>query len=76
MKHQRPGDGTPGRGGDHGFSSNSATVSLHRSAPEPQALTNRNLLLGQLRAVWWFQWRAGVRLPAEPGVILIEGGRS
>ena len=30
----------------------------------------------ELRAIYWRQARAGFRLPAEAGVILIEGGRS
>jgi hypothetical protein len=28
-----------------------------------------------VRQVWWNQARLGHRLPAEPGVILIDGGR-
>jgi hypothetical protein len=28
-----------------------------------------------VRRVWWNQARLGYRLPAEPGMILIEGGR-
>jgi hypothetical protein len=27
-----------------------------------------------LRRLWWRVWRHGHRLPAEPGIILIEGG--
>ena len=30
--------------------------------------------LASLRAIWWRQASAGHRLPAEPGVIEIEGG--
>ena len=29
-----------------------------------------------VRAVWWRQWRLGHRMPAEHGVIVIDGGRS
>ncbi len=29
-----------------------------------------------LRSIWWRQWRLGRRLPAERGVIVIDGGRS
>jgi hypothetical protein len=29
----------------------------------------------ELRDMWWRQLRLGHRLPAEPGTILIEGGR-
>ncbi len=29
-----------------------------------------------LRAMWWRQARLGHRLPAERGVIVIEGGRT
>ena len=32
--------------------------------------------LPELRRIWWSQAAAGFRLPAEAGVILIEGGRS
>ena len=42
--------------------------------PQDNQVTDRNLLLGHLRAVWWSQWREGVRLPAERDVILITGG--
>ena len=45
--------------------------------PDPEhPITDRNLLLGHLRAVWWSHWREGTRLPAERGVILIDGGLS
>jgi hypothetical protein len=45
--------------------------------PDPEhPITDRNLLLGHLRAVWWNHWREGTRLPAERGVILIDGGLS
>ena len=30
----------------------------------------------ELRAIWWRQARLGHRLPAERGVIVIEGGRT
>ena len=30
--------------------------------------------LASLRAMWWRQAGAGHRLPAEPGVIIVEGG--
>ena len=30
----------------------------------------------ELRAMWWRQARLGHRLPAEAGIIAIEGGRS
>ncbi len=32
--------------------------------------------LAALRAMWWRQAGAGHRLPAEPGVIVVVGGRS
>ncbi len=38
-------------------------------------VTDRSLTLGYLRALWWHQHRLGHRLPAELGVILIDGGR-
>ncbi len=30
----------------------------------------------ELRALWWRQARLGNHLPAERGIVLIEGGRS
>ena len=32
--------------------------------------------LASLRAMWWRQAGAGCRLPAEAGIIAIQGGRS
>ncbi len=32
--------------------------------------------LTEVRCLWWRQRRQGLRLPAERGVIVIEGGRS
>ncbi len=29
-----------------------------------------------VRSIWWRQWRLGHRMPAEPGVIVLEGGRA
>ena len=45
---------------------------ISQSLPFPQ-ITDRSLL-EVLRVIWWGQIRDGNRLPAEPGVILIEGG--
>ncbi len=47
----------------------------HRVASVESRITNRSLTLGNLRIIWWSQWRQGYRLPAERGVIVIEGGR-
>ena len=38
-------------------------------------VTEKSLTLGNLRVIWWSQWRQGHRLPAERGVILIDGGK-
>ena len=35
----------------------------------------RNSEIPELRAFWWRQWRQGNRLPAEPKIILLEGGK-
>ena len=35
-----------------------------------------DLPLHTLREIWWRQWRLGYRLSAEPGVIVVAGGRS
>ena len=37
-------------------------------------VTDRSLVEA-LRTIWWGQAALGNRMPAEPGVILIEGGR-
>ncbi len=39
------------------------------------SVTERSLTLGNLRVIWWSQWRQGNRLPAEKGVIVLEGVR-
>jgi len=69
MKKLRPGVRTPGRG-DSGFHETAPFAAF----PRQLQLTNRNLLLGHLRQVWWAQWRHGNRLPAERGKIVIDGG--
>ncbi len=35
----------------------------------------RNSEIPELRALWWRQWCQGNRLPAEPEIILLEGGK-
>ena len=45
------------------------------TSPRASQVTSSNLILGNLRVLWWNQCREGVRLPAEVGVILIDGGR-
>jgi hypothetical protein len=40
------------------------------------SVTERSLTLGNLRVIWWNQAREGVRLPAERGIILLDGGLS
>ncbi len=59
---------TPGRG--DGLSKNDVLERLDdaiSSAPPP--------ILQDLRAIYWRITAAGHRLPAEAGVILIDGGR-
>ena len=43
--------------------------------PQPFAGLDE-LICAQVRALWWRQRRDGNRLPAEPGMILIDGGKS
>ncbi len=50
------------------FSRDSNTISL-----TPPPITDRSLV-EVLRVIWWGQIREGHRMPAEMGVILIEGG--
>jgi hypothetical protein len=41
----------------------------------PQAFSRLDdLTVTELRAIWWRQLRLGRRLPAERGIILIDGG--
>jgi hypothetical protein len=47
-----------------------------RVEPVNPQITDRSLTEGYLRVIWWSQWREGVRLPAEKGVILLDGGLS
>lgn len=49
------------------------------ASPSPSAYRPVRLdhaTLAVLRGVWWRMRRAGVTLPPEPAVIVIEGGRS
>jgi hypothetical protein len=52
-----------------------APNSTFREAPQPFARLDE-LVCAQVRTLWWRQRRDGNRLPAEPGVILIPGGKS
>jgi len=60
------------KAGNH-FSQDFLTTSP--TLPQPIVRLDE-LIQAQVRAVWWRQLRHGNRLPAEPGVILIEGGKS
>ena len=51
------------------FSRDSNTISL-----TPPQITSHSLVKA-LRVIWWGQIREGHRMPAEKGVILIDGGR-
>lgn len=62
--------GAGGGAGDNEIS----PVSNSNSSHAPQ-LTDRSLTLAHLRTIWWSQWRQGYRLPAEKGLIVIDGGR-
>jgi len=44
---------------------------VDQTALPPQAPLN----LIALRTLWWRQWRHGNRLPAERGIILLDGGQ-
>ncbi len=46
-----------------------------REVPQPFARLDE-LVCAQVRALWWRQRRDGNRLPAQRGVILIDGGLS
>jgi hypothetical protein len=52
------------------FGSDSNTIS-----PAPPQIATRSLVEA-LRVIWWGQVREGHRLPAEKGVILIDGDKS
>ena len=68
--------------GGNGASKNSKAAKLADSQdnqPRQQiqppfgVVDDGDLPLHTLHEIWWRQWRAGYRLSAEPGVIVIEG---
>jgi hypothetical protein len=68
--------GQSGAAGDKSrnhFSQNFLTTSP--TLPQPIVRLDE-LIQAQVRALWWRQRRDGNRLPAEPGMILIGGGKS
>ena len=44
-------------------------------SPPDHQVDDRCPALGETRAQWWRQWRAGNRLPAERRVVVLPGGR-
>ncbi len=66
--------GTPAGGGGGGKDKNkgsSLTIVDYHIVPFPSLSTSSIL---DARAIWWRQKAQGHRLPAERGVILIDGG--
>ena len=50
--------------------------SITTSPQSPQTFVGLDeIVSAQVRDIWWRQIRLGNRLPAEPGVILIRGGK-
>ncbi len=87
MQHPRPRSRARG-GADTGVSfGDDAPVSSKSRAPiqaipecEAEALAYGEALptgsqLAEVRTLWWSQRSAGVRLPVEPSILLIAGGR-
>ncbi len=67
--------GTPageGGGGKDNNKGSSLTILDYHIVPFPSLSTSAIL---DARAIWWRQARLGYRLPAEPSVILISGGK-
>ena len=62
-----------GAAGDR-FGNHTGNDSNTISLISPQS-TDRSLV-EVLRVIWWGQIREGHRMPAEKGVILIDGGKS
>ncbi len=64
--------GTPAGGGGGGKDKGSSlTILDYHIVPFPSLSTSAML---DARAIWWRQAALGYRLPAERGVILIDGG--
>lgn len=63
-----------GAAGGNNYKSNLEN-NASREVPQPFVRLDE-LVYAQVRELWWRQRREGNRLPAEPGVILIQGGRS
>ncbi len=66
--------GTPageGGGGKDNNKGSSLTILDYHIVPFPSLSTSAIL---DARAIWWRQAALGHRLPAQPGIILIDGG--
>ena len=68
------------RGGDgrHKRSGSLLLRNLDQTRRPPQApstFARDDLAIAQVREIWWRELRLGNRPPAEPGVILLDGGR-
>jgi hypothetical protein len=50
-----------------------AQVNASREALQPFACLDE-LVVAQVRALWWRQLRLGNRLPAQTGMIVLNGG--
>ena len=63
----------PPSGGGQGDKNKGSSLTIldYHIVPFPSLSTSAIL---DARAIWWRQTRLGYRLPAEPGVILIDGG--
>ena len=73
-QHTGGGGGTLRRSGSLLLTGNLRQNALPPQAPSPSA-TKQSDLLRHLRQIWWAQRTAGIPLPAEPGLILITGGK-
>ncbi len=69
MRNARPGRRSGSGRGDSKLKQQDKPIS------HSLQVTNHSLVKA-LRTIWWGQAALGNRMPAEPGVILIEGGSS
>ena len=72
MKLAAPGQGAAGGADQNQKSPLSDSTSVLR----PQAARLDDIIRAEVRALWWRMRRQhGVELPAERGIILLQGGR-
>ena len=69
------GGGRHKRSGSLLFSPGSVIQTRQPPQDPPLPTDDQSFLLRSLRTLWWSHRRTGGRLPAERGIILIDGGK-